>query len=270
MNHIRESLNKNNNISTEVKDNLMELVNIFNSKFPNVDLQNLQDRLGGLNITSGSKYAYKEISNYNPVNNTLILNMEELQKDYDMKHIMMCATLDMITAKDNMVGFNKDKNLVALNTGYREILVNNLVGNDSNIEYHTDEIIMTNLIANMIGNDIMFKSYFTNDENLITTVLENAGLMDKIIPDMNFNYYNQNSSNLAQTLLELEKISLNNGTYQQMAELFEREIPSSKCFSDDNHKEIDNFITFNKNMKKAIRPIEVEDNSLEEIHNIKM
>ena len=55
-------------------------------------------------------------------------------------------------------------------------MTNNLVGNESDNEYHIDEVIATNLIANMIGNDIMLKAYFTNDFNLINNTLENAGL----------------------------------------------------------------------------------------------
>lgn len=176
MNQIEETLDKNTNISEAVKTNIFELVGIFHHNFPNIDLSNLNNRLSNLVIDSGSKYVYKEVSNYNPTSNVLNLNMEELVKNHDMKHVLMYELLHIITAKDNYVGFDKDNALIALNTGYTEILTNNLVGNESDIDYHTDEVIATNLIANMIGNDIMFKAYFTNDFKLINNVLENAGL----------------------------------------------------------------------------------------------
>lgn len=176
MDQIRETLSKNDNLSGGVKENIFELVNIFHAKFPNVDLQNLNNRLGNLIIESGSKYVYKEVSNYNPVSNILTLNMSELSKNHDIKHVLMYEILNIITAKDNYVGFDRNHKLVALNTGYTEILTNNLVGNDSDMEYHIDEVIATNLIANMIGNDIMFKSYFTNDFHSINNILEKAGL----------------------------------------------------------------------------------------------
>lgn len=176
MNQIRETLNKNNNISAPVKANLLDLINIFHQTFPNVELENLNKRLESLVIESGSKYVYKEVSDYNPTSNTLTLNMSELEKDHDIKHVLMYQLLNIITAKDNYFGFSKDNKLIALNIGYTEILTNNLVGNDSEIEYHSDEVIATNLIANMIGNDVLFKSYFTNDFNLIDNVLGNAGL----------------------------------------------------------------------------------------------
>ena len=154
MNQIRETLNRNSNISDPVKDNLLDLITIFHQTFPNVELANLNKRLENLLIESGSKYVYKEVSNYNPTSNILTLNMSELEKNHDLKHVLMYQLLNIITAKDNYVGFDKDHKLIALNIGYTEILTNNLVGNDSDIEYHSDEVIATNLIANMIGNDV--------------------------------------------------------------------------------------------------------------------
>ncbi|MCI8778468.1 MAG: hypothetical protein HFI87_04905 [Bacilli bacterium] len=176
MNQIKEALDNNNNISNSVKDNLLTLINIFHQTFPNVELENLKNRLQSLVIESGSKYVYKEVSDYNPTSNKLTLNMSELEKNHDIKHVLMYQLLNIITAKNNYFGFSKDHKLIALNIGYTEILTNNLVGNDSEIEYHSDEVIATNLIANMIGNDILFKSYFTNDFNLINNTLENARL----------------------------------------------------------------------------------------------
>lgn len=76
--------------------------------------------------------------------------------------------------------------------------------------------------------------------------------MDRVIDKMNFNYYNRESSDLAIILLGIEKVSLNNGTYNKMRELFDREILSSKCFSDGKHDDMDNLITFNTNLKNAM------------------
>ena len=151
MNQVKESLDRNSNINDSVKENLIELIDIFHKSFPNISLENLKNRLE-------------------------TLNMEELNKDNDIKHILMYELLHIITAKDNYVGFDYEHKLIALNTGYTEILTNNLVGNESDSDYHIDEVIATNLIANMIGNDIMLKAYFTNDFNLINNILENAGL----------------------------------------------------------------------------------------------
>lgn len=266
MNQIEETLDKNTNISEAVKENIFELVSIFHQNFPNIDLSNLNNRLSNLVIDSGSKYVYKEISNYNPTSNVLNLNMEELAaKDHDMKHVLMYELLHIITAKDNCVGFDKDNALIALNTGYTEILTNNLVGNESDIDYHNDEVIATNLIANMIENDIMFKAYFTNDFKLINNVLENAGL-GKVIEQMNFHYYNQENSSLAQIFLGIEKASLENGTYDRMSKIFDREILSNNCFSDSNHKDMDNLIKFNRSLKGAMSA-QIDETIQEETHS---
>ena len=78
----------------------------------------------------------------------------------------MRELLNMITAKDNFTGFNKDNAYEALNIGYTEILANYLVGNENESEYE-DEIVATNMIAEVIGNDTLFNAYFNNDETLI-------------------------------------------------------------------------------------------------------
>lgn len=174
---INENLNSNNNITAEVKNDLFDLILIFNKTFPNIDLSNLNNRIKTLKIEPKSKYVSKnEVSSYNPVENTLTINIEKLKEDHDTKHIMMYELLKIITAKDKDYGFDKDKKLVALNAGYTEILTNMLVGNESDIMYHENEVIATNLIARMIGDEVFMRSYFTNDYNLIDKYLRNAGL----------------------------------------------------------------------------------------------
>lgn len=172
-----ENLDKNDNITEDVKKNLLELSIVFNKNFPSIDLSNLCNRLKTLKIEPSSKYLNrKNVSNYNPVDNTLSINLELLQKEHDIKHVMMYELLKIITAKDNNYGFDNDKKLVALNAGYTEILTNYLVGNESDNMYHEDEVIATNLIARMIGDEVLMRSYFTNDFNLINNALRNAGL----------------------------------------------------------------------------------------------
>ena len=263
MNQIEETLDKNTKISGPVKENIFELVSIFHHNFPNVDLNNLNERLSNLVIDSGSKYVYKEVSNYNPAFNTLTFNMEELSKDYDVKHVLMYELLNIITAKNNNVGFDKDNALIALNTGYTEILANNLVGNDSDIEHHIDEISATNLIANMIGHDVIFKSYFTNDFNLINEVLKDAGL-EETIEQMNFNYYDKENSNLAQIILGIEKVSFHNGTSQRMLDVIESGTLSSKCFGDSKHNDMDNVAKFNESIRQAINAMSLDEPIIED------
>ncbi len=165
LNEIKNSLNSNPNLTDDIKDCLMELVVLFNGKFPNVNLANLNERLKTLKIIKGSKFLIKNSSKYNPITNELLINLSKIE-DNDCKHVLMRELLNIITAKDNFTGFNKDNNYEALNIGYTERLTNYLVGNDTDSEYE-DEIIASNILEKIVGEDKMFSAYFTNNVNLI-------------------------------------------------------------------------------------------------------
>ena len=86
----------------------------------------------------------------------------------------MHALLGIITAKENYYGFNNsDNTFVALNEGYTEIITNNLVGDVEN-NFFTDEIIMTNLIAKIIGEDVFYDAYFSNDSEKVLKAMVEA------------------------------------------------------------------------------------------------
>ncbi len=166
LNEIKNSLNSNPNLTDDIKDCLMELISLFNSKFPNVKLTNLNERLKTLKIIRGSRFLIKKSSYYDPIDNEILINLVKIDDSIDCKHVFMRELLNMITAKDNFTGFNKDNAYEALNIGYTEILANYLVGNENESEYE-DEIVATNMIAEVIGNDTLFNAYFNNDETLI-------------------------------------------------------------------------------------------------------
>lgn len=164
LNEIKNSLNSNSNL-TDIQDCLMELIYLFNSKFPAINLSNLNERLKTLKIIKGSKYLVKNSSHYNPTTNELLINLSKIN-DNDCKHILMRELLNIITAKENFTGFNKDNAYEALNIGYTERLTNFLVGNETDSEYE-DEIVASNILERIIGEDKMFNAYFTNDASLI-------------------------------------------------------------------------------------------------------
>lgn len=170
---IKATLNTNNNITTEVKGNLTELVQIFHNKFPDIDLTNLNERLKTLTIKRESMYLVKVPCKYIPFNNEILINLG-LFNECDAKHWFMHSLLGIITAKDNHYGFNNENDsLLALNEGYTEIITNNLVGDiDDNL--YTDEIIMTNLIGKLIGDDVLYESYFNNDSDKILKAMLEA------------------------------------------------------------------------------------------------
>lgn len=165
VNDIKSSLDENKFLTDDIKDNIMELITIFKDEFPGVNLTNTVERLKTLKIKKGSKYLIKSSSKYDPITNEILISKSKLDL-IDSKHILMRELLNLITAKDNYTGFNNDNLYEALNIGYTELIVNALVGNEEMCEYE-DEIIEANLMANIIGLDIVNEAYFNNDVNII-------------------------------------------------------------------------------------------------------
>ncbi len=169
LSEIKESLNVNPYLTDDIKENILELVTIFNNQFPSVDLNNLVARLKTLKIEKGSKFVIKGLSKYNPIENKICIALSQLKDDTDCKHIMMRELLNVISASDTFTGFNNDHKYEALNIGYTEILANLLVGNESINEYE-NEVISAGLMLNLIGTDNVFNAYFKNDINIILNV----------------------------------------------------------------------------------------------------
>ena len=173
MEEIKIILNENQGITAEVKDNLLALITIFNNTFKDVDLSNLKERLKTLKIKRESMYVAKLSCEYKPFNNEIVINLGRFE-NCDAKHWLMHVLLGIITAKENYYGFNNsDNTFVALNEGYTEIITNNLVG-DVNDNYFADEIIMTNLIGKIIGEDVLYDAYFSNDSNKVLKAMIEA------------------------------------------------------------------------------------------------
>lgn len=169
---IKVILDENQNITEEVKENLLELITLFNDMFKDVSLENLKERLKTLKIKRESMYVEKLPCEYKPFKNEIVINVGRFEQ-CDAKHWLMHALIGIITAKDNYYGFNNsDNTFVALNEGYTEILTNNIVGDVEN-NFFTDEIIMTNLIGKIIGEDILYDAYFSNDsEKVLKAMIE--------------------------------------------------------------------------------------------------
>ena len=163
---LRTSLDSNPYLTNDIKDNFMELLSVFKRYFKDVDLTNANERLKTVKVIKGSKFLVKRTSSYNPVDNEILISLSKITDDIDCKHILMRELLNLITAKDNYTGFNKDNAHEALNIGFTEILTNFLVGNDYDSEYE-DEVIEANLMARLIGNDSMYEAYFNNNIDII-------------------------------------------------------------------------------------------------------
>ena len=173
---VLEALNSNVTLDSAVKDNMSELIKLFHSKYPNVSLTNLYRVLPTLKIEKSNKFVNQRIFRYSIGSNVLEFNIDRMEEDYDMKHILMVSILNMIGNNGVQIGFNTNNKFEALQAGYLEILANHLVGNECETSYLEDEMISTNLICTMVAPDILFQAYFTNDANLLADALIKEGV----------------------------------------------------------------------------------------------
>ncbi len=172
--NVFKAIEDNNQLDAAFKEDIKALIIIFNKFFPDISLDNFQERIKSLRVERTNKLVSKRVYNYNPVANILSFSLASIQGDYDAKHVLMSSLLCVITAHDNTYGFDKDNKLVSLNVGYTEILSNFLVGNESDIVMFEDEIIETNLISEIIGRDILFEAYFSNNPKLVSDAIVGA------------------------------------------------------------------------------------------------
>lgn len=169
-------LAQNQNIEAAVKENMKELIVLFHEKYKDISLAHLARILPALTIVKSNKFMNRRIFKYNILSNVLEFNIEEMEKGFDMKHVMMSAILSLIACDGEKIGFNAGNHFEALQAGYIEMLTNMLVGNEGDNSYLEDEVISTNLLCTMIDADILFESFFNNDVNRITQALLDEGV----------------------------------------------------------------------------------------------
>lgn len=129
---VRLSLQQNPHIDLEVKADIEELIKIFNSKLPNISLNNFNERIKTLKIASGNRFIVKDPVEYDGINNVLYVNVTELNNS-DAKNSLMVGLLNIISSKGKYSGFNENNKLEALNIGFTEMLADFLVGNGSEV-----------------------------------------------------------------------------------------------------------------------------------------
>lgn len=170
------TLEQNNNIDNAVKENMKELILLFCKTYPQISLYNLDRILKTLTIEKSNKFMNRRIFKYNIASNVLEFNTEEMEKGFDMKHIMMSAILSLIACDGDKIGFNIGNHYEALQAAYIEMLTNLLVGNEGDNSYLEDEVISTNLLCTMIDADILFEAFFTNNADKLTQALLDEGV----------------------------------------------------------------------------------------------
>lgn len=176
MDEIKNSINSNMNLDQLIKEKLFEMIIIFHNKFPNINLNQYNALSKTVKIGRIGKYETRGVSVYDAKDNAILFSPNRLKLDYNLDNLFMRATLGMITSTGKYSGFNSEPDLLALNSAYEEILANYLVGT-SEISDQEEEMVITNLVGIVIGEDILFNAYFANDgeliKNEIKTIEEN-------------------------------------------------------------------------------------------------
>lgn len=173
LDQIKNSLDANYNLNKEIKVKLFELVIILHNKFPKLNLDKLNKKLKTVKIGRISKFEKKGTYSYDVIKNEILFSSNRLVDDYDLDHLFMKAILEMTASTDKYTGFKSDEKLRALNEAYTEILANYLVGNEG-ISDLEEEILVTNLISHVVGKDVMFDSYFSNNGKPIIEAMVKA------------------------------------------------------------------------------------------------
>lgn len=173
---IKNTISTNTYLTQEIKDDIFELVVIFNKEFPEVALDTLNEKLKDLSVEKISSFLTKKVSKYDIRKNVIYFNEKELVKSYDARHLLMLELLNIISTSTNYSGFNIDGKFEALNLGYTEILANYLVGNNGEELIYPYEATMANMISIVVGQDVLKKAYFENDYRLLMRAVEDAGV----------------------------------------------------------------------------------------------
>lgn len=173
----------------DIKEEIKDLITIFNSKYPNVDLSNFAKRIMDLKITKANKLVDNKPVHYNL--NTDTLSFAANEKD-DVNNLMMHGLINIITSNDIQTGFDYNDRFTALNEGYTQMITNMLVGNNSENNYFEEEMISTNLVCHMVDVDILEESFFSNDSKKLASILMNQGVALDAVELLNYRYKNPN------------------------------------------------------------------------------
>lgn len=166
LDEIRSNLAANDNLTKEVQEKIFELTVLFHQRFPSVSLERIKEKVKDVKLGRIGVFERKGPVIYDAVKNEICFSNKKLHEDYDANHLMMKGVLALISSNDSYYGFNKDDKLKALNIGYTEMLANFLVGNEGVCDYE-EELLATNLISQIIGEETLFNAYFNNDADTV-------------------------------------------------------------------------------------------------------
>ena len=176
MNEIKVALEQNPELTQAVRGNIYELALIFHEKLPEVDLTNFAKKLESIKIIKLSKFIKPgAVSMYDCKTNVIYLNSSEMDKGYDMRHVLMFELINVAASNGEYTGFNEDDRYKVLNIGYAEILANYLVGNEGEVPLYAAEASTVNMLSVIVGIDAFYQAYFKNDFEILAAKMVEMG-----------------------------------------------------------------------------------------------
>ena len=169
---IKSSLSNNPNLTDEIREKLYSLVGFLNKKIPEANLEKLNNKLSSVKIKKMG-FLERKGTYYYDVRKNEIMFSKKLEGNYDIDHLLIKALLEMSTSTGTYTGFNNDERLYALNLAYTEILANYVIGNEGESDLE-EEMLITNLLSYIIGKEVLFNAYFTNNGEPIIQALQEA------------------------------------------------------------------------------------------------
>ena len=242
-----KSLDNNPNINSEsVKKDLKTLIVIFNKNYPAIDLSNLNDKISSVKVENSSKLTFNSPMNYNPRNNVILVNAEEIEK-YDVTNLLMNCIVKMISSTKDSYGFVDNDKYVALNAGITAQIANLLVGNGEDLVFDQAELIESNLISSIVGVENLFNAYFTNNKEFARNMFLNEKSNNLSLEDVNrkMDYCYVANSEYISNLGDVEKILIDilysKKRTEEQIELFENNLVTNNIYMNcrDRYVEID-------------------------------
>ena len=169
-----QTIDNNQNLSLEIKENFKDLLIIYTHNTNNIDLETINTNIASLKMEACSKYLIKEPLKYIEQDNTMYINTSEIEKDHDYRFLLMRQLMLMQTYK-NDISKQRNSNFTPIYEGYASIGANLFVGNDSSNNLYEDEIITVNLLGQIVGIESIEELFVNNNSQLLVDNLSRSG-----------------------------------------------------------------------------------------------
>ena len=120
---VLQTIDNNQNLSLEIKENFKDLLIIYTHNTNNIDLETINTNIASLKMEACSKYLIKEPLKYIEQDNTMYINTSEIEKDHDYRFLLMRQLMLMQTYK-NDISKQRNSNFTPIYEGYASIGAN--------------------------------------------------------------------------------------------------------------------------------------------------